>query len=94
MNTAKNQHINLIYDEGGRKMTTVELLNGNSSEVWNKSMSNELGRLAQGNYHGVKHTDTIKFINKTQAPKGKKVTYENFEQTIDHSKQNHSALDA
>ena len=65
MNATKNQNINNIYDEGGRKMTIVELLNGNNSKVWNKSMSNELGRLAQGNDHGVKHTDTIKFINKT-----------------------------
>ena len=41
-------------------------------------MSNELGRLAQGNDHGVKHTDTIKLINKTEVPKEKKVTYANF----------------
>ena len=59
-------------------MTIIELLNGNNCKVRNKSMSNELGSLAQGNDHGVKHTETIKFINKTQVPKGKKVIYANF----------------
>jgi hypothetical protein len=59
-------------------MTIVELFNGNSSKVRNKNMSNELGRLAHGNDHGVKHTDIIRFIKKTKMPKEKKVIYANF----------------
>ena len=77
MNIVENQNVNHIYNEKGRKMTILELLNEKDSEMWNKSISNELGRLAQGNIHGVKHTDTIKFISKTEVPKGKKVTYVN-----------------
>ena len=39
------------------------------------SQSNEFGRLAQGNYNGVKHTNTIDFIYKSQIPALAKVTY-------------------
>ena len=35
----------------------------------------ELGRLAQGNIHGVSVTDTIEFILKKDVPDGEKVTY-------------------
>ena len=35
----------------------------------------ELGRLAQGNIHGVLATDTIDFIYKSDVPLGEKVTY-------------------
>ena len=38
-------------------------------------MSNEWGRLAQGNKHGVTSTDTIDFIHKHEVPDGKRVTY-------------------
>ena len=41
-------------------------------------MSNELGRLAQGNIHGVKATDTIDFIFKYEVPPGQSTTYANF----------------
>ena len=41
-------------------------------------MSNELGRLAQGNKYGAKATDTIDFITKTDIPTTSKVTYTHF----------------
>ena len=41
-------------------------------------MSNEWGRLAQGNDAGVASTNTIEFINQTLIPKAKKVTYGSF----------------
>ena len=41
-------------------------------------MSNELGRLVQGNVHGVKFTDTIDFISNSEVPTGQPITYANF----------------
>ena len=41
-------------------------------------MSNELGRLAQSNKYGVKSTDTIEFIPRSEVPNGRDVTYANF----------------
>lgn len=38
----------------------------------------EIGRLAQGNIHGVQSTDTIDFILKSQVPEKEKVTYTQF----------------
>jgi hypothetical protein len=43
------------------------------------NLSNEIGRLAQGNIHGVKATDTIDFISKKEVPHDQKVTYANFD---------------
>ena len=41
-------------------------------------MSNELGRLAQGNVHGVESTNTIQFISQQEVPVQEKVTYAGF----------------
>ena len=41
-------------------------------------MSNELGRLVQGNDAGVQSTDCMEFIYKHEVPDGRKVTYANF----------------
>ena len=41
-------------------------------------MSNEIGRLAQGNVHGVKYTNTINFIHRSEVPPDRKVTYASF----------------
>ena len=51
------------------------MLKGPNSSIWNKSLSNEWGRLAQGNIHGVRSTDTIDFILKKEVPNGTTVTY-------------------
>jgi hypothetical protein len=68
-----------IYNDAGKKQSLDDLLIGSDSEVWTKSLSNEIGRLAQGNIHGVKSTDTIDFIYKNQVPQDRKVTYANFD---------------
>ena len=44
-------------------------------EIWEIFLSNEWGRLAQGNKHGVSSTDTIDFIHKHEVPQGRDVTY-------------------
>ena len=71
-----------IYDKLGRKQSLDSLLFGTNAAIWMTSMSNEIGRLAQGNKRGLKSTDTIKFIHKDQVPKGQLVTYTAF--TCDH----------
>ena len=43
--------------------------------IWTQSLSNEWGRLAQGNDNGVRSTDTIEFIFKYEVPKDSDVTY-------------------
>ena len=43
-----------------------------------KSLSNEFGRLAQGNKYGVRSTNTIDFIHKHEVPAGRDVTYASF----------------
>ena len=51
------------------------LLAGQNSEIYMQSLSNEWGRLSQGNDFGIQYTNTIKFILKTEVPYNKKVTY-------------------
>ena len=67
-----------IYDVSGRKQSLTNLLNGPTKEIWFKSISNEFGRLAQGNVYGVKATDTIDFIHKHEVPLAQQVTYASF----------------
>lgn len=45
---------------------------------WTISGANDFGRLAQGLKRGIKGTDTIRFVNKTQMPQGRKVTCARF----------------
>lgn len=59
-------------------MTMDTLLNSKDSTTWTRSLSNEWGRLANGNIYGVKGTKTIRFIHKGQVPKGRDVTYATF----------------
>ena len=37
-----------------------------------------MGRLAQGNDHGVRGTDDMQFISQSEVPKDKKVTYASY----------------
>ena len=46
-------------------------------QIWTKSLSNEYGRLAQGNDR-VDGTDTIFFIHYHEMPKDRRATYANF----------------
>ena len=56
-----------MYNANGKIESINTLLFGIQSGIWTKSMSNELGRLAQGNIHGVTAIDTIDFIFKYEA---------------------------
>ena len=59
-------------------MSMDSLLLGEDSKTWDKSLSNEWGRLANGNDRGVVGTKTIRFIPKNEVPSGRDVTYATF----------------
>ena len=40
-------------------METIESLMNGQKKIWATSLSSEWGRLAQGNIHGIRSTDTI-----------------------------------
>ena len=44
------------------KKETIDSLRKKFQDIWDKSLSNEWGRLAQGNRHSVIATNTIEFI--------------------------------
>ena len=67
-----------IYNADGKKESIDSLLNGKNKHIWERSLSNEFGRLLKGNKYGVKFTDTMEFIHKNLVPLGKKVTYASF----------------
>ena len=67
--------MNHIFTADGKKQTIDGLLNSVDKAIWTKSLSNEWGRLAQGNVHGVTSTDTIEFISEKDVPTGHRVTY-------------------
>lgn len=71
-------HAGFIYNKDGSKATINDLLSGENSIVWNRALSNEMGRLAQGNDNGIEGTDTIDFIPFSEVPAHVKVTYANF----------------
>ena len=73
------QMMNHIYDVNGKKQSLDKLLNGKDSETkWFPALSNEWGRLAQGNDSGVESTNTIEFISYSEVPADRKVTYVSF----------------
>jgi hypothetical protein len=61
MNTF-HHNVNHIFNSQGKKETIDTHLSGKDGTTWTKSLSNEFGRLAQGNNHGIVGTDTIDFI--------------------------------
>ena len=70
--------LNHLFQPNGRKETLDSVLRGKDAATWQRSLSNEIGRLAQGNDYGVTSTDTIEFIHKSDVPQGRTVTYANF----------------
>ena len=70
--------VNHIYDDKGKRETVDTLLNGKNKIIWTQALSNEIGRLSQGNDAGVDYTDCFEFIHKHEVPAGRKVTYANF----------------
>jgi hypothetical protein len=71
-------HAQHIFDSTGKKETIDTLLAGTNSIIWDRALSNEFGRLAQGIANRVTATDTIDFIPKSDVPSHKTVTYGNF----------------
>ena len=69
--------VNHIYRPNGTKESIDTLLKGENAEIWAKALSNEWGRLAQGNSR-YKGTDTIEFILPHTIPKDRVVTYATF----------------
>ena len=67
-----------IYNNDGKRESLDSLMTGSHRDIWIQSMSNELGRLAQGNDSGIKYTDTINFIPKKEVPAGCSITYASF----------------
>ena len=70
--------VNHIFRPDGKKETIDTLLQGSDRKIWTRSLSNEWGRLAQGNDHGVVATDTIDFIYRHEVPQGRDITYATF----------------
>ena len=67
-----------IFDDSGRKLSMDALLKGTDKPIWERSLSNEWGRLAKGNKYGTVGTNTIGFIRKQDVPIGRDVTYTTF----------------
>ena len=70
--------VNHVYRPDGKKETIDTLLQGSDQDIWTQSLSNEWGRLAQGNDKGVLATDTIDFIHKDKVPRNRDITYATF----------------
>ena len=70
--------INHIYRKDGKKETITSLRHGPEKDRWNRALSNEIGRLAQGNKYGIKGTDTIEFIRREHVPRDRDITYASF----------------
>ena len=63
----------------GKKKSLDKLLAGeNGSNRWSPALSNEWGRLAQGNDRGVASTDTLDFVSFQTVPTDRKITYATF----------------
>ena len=64
LNPFTTPSVSHIFDDFGREQTLEKLLASSDGPTkWTPVLSNEWGRLAQGNITGVKITDTIDFIS-------------------------------
>ena len=71
--------VNHIFNKHTGKKETIDTLRASvNGAVWEQALSNEWGRLAQGNNNGISYTDTIEFIQKAQVPADRDVTYASF----------------
>ena len=77
-NLFKLLHAFHIYNKQGKKETIDTLLVSSYSDTWWKSVINELGRLYNGIDNQVRATNTIGFIRKLEAQRGRTVTYTYF----------------
>ena len=59
----------------GKNQGYTQLIRGTNKETWTKAFSKDIGRLAQGVGKHVKGTNTIFYIQHSEVPAGKRVTY-------------------
>ena len=71
-----------IDANSGQSLNYRQLSRGPDKEVWIQSLSNDLGRLAQGVGNRIEGTNTILFISKSKVPAGRTVTYGSLVSTI------------
>ena len=69
---------NHIYTDKGHKMSLETLLTCANANRWDTALSNELGRLTQGNNTGITSQDAMDFIHYHEVPSTAKVTYASF----------------
>ena len=74
--------INHVYKPNGSKETIDTVCAGQNKKLWLQSLSNEWGRLAQGNDMGVQFNDVIEFISQQEVPPNRAVTYATY--VLDH----------
>jgi len=98
-NTRNQPNANLCYEypvmfpvidpNTGATLEYKDLIKGPTKQTWQKSMANELGRLAQGVGERMPTgTDTIFFIPKSEVPSHKTATYARIVSEIRPQKQN------
>ena len=67
-----------VYDKSEQQQKLDKVRAGAYADKWEKALSNEWGRLAQGNDAGIVGTDNIQFIQRQDVPSDKRVTYVTF----------------
>ena len=71
--------MNHIYNDTTGKRETIDSLRASvNGSVWERALSNEWGRLADGNKYNVWATNTIEFIFRHEVPANRDVTYASF----------------
>ena len=71
--------VNHMFNGQGKRLSIDLLLQGNDGrKIFQPSLSNEWGCLAQGHSIGVEGTDTIDFIPHVEVPSDRRVTHASF----------------
>ena len=73
-----HQSLYHIFDANGKRLSIDSLLVGEDKPLWVRSLSNEWGRLANGNTFGTIGTNTITFLPYGDVPRDRSVTYATF----------------
>ena len=72
----------VIDANSGQSLNYCQLSRVPDKEIWIQSLSNDLGRLAQGVVTRIEGPNTIFFISKSKVPAGRTVTYVSLVSTI------------
>ena len=73
--SSRDHFVNHVFDAKGTRLSIDTLLKGKDNTIWTRSLSNEWGRLLDGNDFGVQGTKTCHFISRTKVPRDRDVTY-------------------